>query len=99
MSEKFSALLEALKEISTLRSVHALLTWDQYSGMPPESAAFRGVESAYVEKLKHDKLTDPKLLRLVDECTVWAEAQGSESFEARLVKVTRRDIEWASKLP
>ena len=99
MNADFEALTARLAEHDDLRSAAALLRWDQMTYMPEGGAAARGRQLATLEKLAHDRLTDPELARLVDRVTPAAEREGAGSFAASLVRVARRDIDRAARVP
>jgi carboxypeptidase Taq len=99
MDADFEDLTARLAEHDDLRSAAALLRWDQATYMPEGGTAARGRQLATLEKLAHDRLTDPALARLVDKVTPAAEREGAGSFAANLVRVARRDIDRASRLP
>ncbi|MBZ0234210.1 MAG: carboxypeptidase M32, partial [Deltaproteobacteria bacterium] len=82
MNADFEALTARLAEHDDLRSAAALLRWDQMTYMPEGGAAARGRQLATLEKLAHDRLTDPELARLVDRVTPAAEREGAGSFAA-----------------
>jgi carboxypeptidase Taq len=99
MDADFDDLTARLAEHDDLRSAAALLRWDQATYMPDGGSAARGRQLATLEKLAHDRITDPALARLVDKITPAAEREGADSFQARLVKVARHDIERAARVP
>jgi carboxypeptidase Taq len=99
MDADFTELTARLAEHNDLVSAASVLRWDQETYMPEGGNAARGRQLATLDKLAHDRLTDPALARLVDKVTPWAEREGDDSFAARLVTVTRRDIERATKVP
>lgn len=88
-----------LAEHNDLVMAAALLRWDQATYMPEGGNAARGRQLATLEKLAHDRLTDPGLARLLDQITPAAEREGDGSFLARLVKIARVDVERARKVP
>lgn len=99
MDADFEDLTARLAEHDDLRAAAALLRWDQATYMPEGGSAARGRQLATLEKLAHDRLTDPALARLVDKVTPAAEREGADSFAASLVRVVRRDIERAARVP
>jgi carboxypeptidase Taq len=99
LGEGFDALRARLAEIDDLQSAIALLRWDQATYMPEGGTAARGRQLATLERLAHARLTDPDLARLLDRAQPAAEREGEGSFAARLVRVARRDIERATKVP
>ncbi len=99
MDATFDELRARLAEHNDLQAAAALLRWDQATYMPEGGAAARGRQLATLDRLAHDKLTDPALARLLDRVTPAAEREGEASFAARLVRVARRDVERASRVP
>lgn len=99
MNTDFRELTTRLMEHNDLQSAAALLRWDQATYMPEGGNAARGRQLATLERLAHDRLTDPALAKLLDKVTPAAEREGADSYAARLVRVARRDIERATKVP
>jgi carboxypeptidase Taq len=99
MNADFTELTARLAEHNDLVSAASLLRWDQATYMPEGGNAARGRQLATLEKLAHDRLTDPALARLIDRVAPAAEREGNESFAARLVRVARKDVERATKVP
>lgn len=99
MDADFSELTARLAEHNDLVSAASLLRWDQATYMPEGGNAARGRQLATLEKLAHDRLTDPALARLLDRVTPAAEREGGDSFAARLVRVARHDVDRATKVP
>jgi len=94
MTADVAELRARLAEHNDLVSAAALLRWDQATYMPEGGNAARGRQLATLEKLAHDRLTDPSLARLLDKLS-----PDGDSFTARLVRVARRDVERATKVP
>ncbi len=94
----FQALSARLREIGTLQSVQATLSWDQETMMPAAAAEFRGEEMALLSSLIHGKATDPALGDLMEAAGEQAEAREDETLRAELREI-RRDYENACKLP
>lgn len=92
-------LIARLAEHDDLRSAAAVLRWDQATYMPDGGAAARGRQLATLDRLAHDRLTDPALGRLLDKVAPEAERAGEASFANRLVRVARREVERATRLP
>jgi carboxypeptidase Taq len=99
MDATFDELRMRLAEHDDLRAAAAVLRWDQATYMPQGGNAARGRQLATLERLAHDRLTDPALLRLLDRVTPAAEREGDGSFAARLVRVARHDVVRASRVP
>ena len=56
-------------EINDLGSAASILHWDQTTYMPPGGAAARGRQLATLSRLAHEKFTDPKIGKLLDNYT------------------------------
>ena len=99
MEDKLNELKTRLREIDDLSSAAAVLSWDQSTYMPPGGAPARGRQMATLNRLAHEKQTDPALGRLLDQLQPWAESLGYDSDEAALLRVTRRDYERWTRVP
>jgi carboxypeptidase Taq len=94
-----AALRSHLATIADLRSASSLLRWDQEVLMPPGGAEGRALELATLARLAHELLTSDTTRRLLDEAEREAGGAGPASDEAALVRVVRRDLDRAVKLP
>jgi carboxypeptidase Taq len=97
--KQFAELRQRYAEISDLSGASAVLGWDQATYMPKGGAAARGRQSATLNRIAHQKATDPTLGKLLDKLAPYAETLPPDSDEARLVHVARRDFEKATKVP
>jgi len=96
---ELTALRERAAVLADLGGMHALLFWDQNTMMPPDGAAGRGDQSATLETIAHERLTDPALGRLLDALEPWAAEQVPDADDVRLVRELRRDFEKAVRVP
>lgn len=92
-------LVGRLREAADLRYALAVLNWDQTTYMPPGGATARGRQVALLERLAHERATDPELGRLLDRLQPYAASLPDDSDDAALIRVARRDFERASRLP
>jgi carboxypeptidase Taq len=99
MEAKFQELRKRLTEINDLNSANALLGWDQSTYMPPGGTDARARQSATLNRLAHERLTDPKVGRLLEDLRPYEESMGYGSDEASLIRVARREFERAVKVP
>jgi carboxypeptidase Taq len=90
-------LRELVGEVDDLRKAATLLFWDQRVMMPPGGAQARAEASATVGRLAHEKFVSPELGKLLDGLD--AEDYDYDSFEASLIRVTKRDHEKAVRVP
>lgn len=99
MREKLQELRTRLVEVDDLRSANRLLFWDQSTYMPPGGAAARARQSATLDRLAHEKLTDPAVGKLLEDLRPYEESLAHDSDDASLIRVTRREYERAVKAP
>lgn len=99
MDEKLNKLKTILAEISDIGNAAAIASWDQQAFMPPGGAESRGNVMATLGRLSHETFTSDKVGKLLDELQAYGESLDADSDEARLIKVTRRDFEKATKIP
>ena len=97
--QQIKELQNRLAEIADLNYTIALLDWDQQTYMPPGGAENRGHQLATLQKITHDKLVSDEIGRLLDDLAPYVAQLNPDSFEARLVKVCRRDYRRESKVP
>ena len=88
-------LRERLGEIADLGQIGGLLDWDRETMMPPRGAEPRGHVLATLEKLAHERQTDPALRELLEA----AAGAGVSERDAAIVRVARRDLDRASRIP
>ena len=96
---KFQQLKTHLLEVNDLSSAAGLLYWDQSTYMPPGGAAARARQTATLRRLSHEKFTDPTIGKLLDALEPYEKSLAYDSDEASLLRVTRRDYEYATKIP
>ncbi len=99
METKLQELKTRLVEIDNLESAAGMLDWDQNTYMPPGGAPARGRQIATLQRLAHEKSTDPALGKLLDDLQSYEESLPYDSDEAGLIRVARRDYERAIKVP
>jgi carboxypeptidase Taq len=87
------------REISDLNGIGGLLLWDQNTMMPPGGAGARADQFEALERIQHDRLTDPGLAKLLDALEPWAASVDPDSDGASLVRVLRRDHHKAVQVP
>ena len=90
MEVKLQELKNRLMEINDLNSAAELLYWDQATYMPPSGASARGRQIATLERLAHEKFIDPVMGKLLDELRPHEATFPYDSYEASLIRVTRR---------
>mgnify|MGYP001073573178 CR=1 FL=1 len=99
MQAAIRALLEPLGQVSDLNHAAGLLGWDERTKMPPRGAAVRAEQLATLARIAHERFVSDELGRLLDAAEESLDGAAEDSFEASLVRVTRRDWEKARRVP
>ncbi len=95
----FDELRLRMAELNDLQHVGGLLFWDQRTKMPPAGSETRAEQVATLGRIAHERFVDPEVGRLLDELRGYEDSLPRDSFEASLIRVTRRDWEKASCVP
>jgi carboxypeptidase Taq len=90
---------ERAAELADLAKIGSLMFWDRSTKMPPGGAFARADQSGTLEKLYHQKLTDPEVGRWLDEVGTQLEGEDPESDVVRATALFRRDYEKAVRVP
>lgn len=99
MSEKMQQLKTLLAEVADLNAVQALLDWDQQTYMPQGGGEARSYQFATIGKLAHQKFTSDEVGGLLADLEAELDGADPDSDEVRLLRVTRRDYERATRVP
>jgi carboxypeptidase Taq len=99
MNAKFEELRTRLGEISDLSAAASLLNWDQHTYMPSGGAKARATVVATLSRATHQRFVSDEIGQLLDDLEPAVKDLGFESFEASLVRVTRRNYDRQRKLP
>ncbi len=99
MEEKLKKFKAIINEAADLERASEILQWDQETNMPPGGAESRGTIRGTLRKLSHEKYTSDELARLLEELEPVAKELDPDSDDARLIKVTRREVNRKTKLP
>ena len=99
MEKKLQELKTRLIEINDLESAAALLGWDQTTYMPPGGGPARGRQLATLQRLAHEKFTDPAVGKLLDDLRPYEQSLPDDADEASLIRITRRLYERDVKVP
>jgi carboxypeptidase Taq len=86
-------------QISDLGRARALLAWDERTKMPPRGAEIRVEQLATLTEVRHRRQSSDELGSLLDAAAAEVEGAEEDSFEASLVRVTRRDWDKARRVP
>ncbi len=92
-------LREVLGEVVDLQRAAELLQWDQETYMPPGGVEDRASQLYTLQRLAHERFVSAEVSRLLERAEAEVEGLPYESDEASLVRVTRRDLELAMRVP
>ena len=92
-------LLTQLHEVTDLKHAADLLEWDERVCMPNGGAGVHGEMLATIRRLAHEKFTAADVGRLIDDARGETESAPADDDFRRLVAVTARDYEKATKVP
>ncbi len=95
--DTLAKLKKHLATTSDLEQIGALLNWDQNTYMPAGAATARGQQMATLGRLVHERRLEPSLTDYLDELD--ARSFDEDSDDAALLRVTRRDVAMARKIP
>jgi carboxypeptidase Taq len=98
-SPRFEQLEQRLAEVDDLRKASTLLFWDQRVMMPPGGAAARAEAIATTSRLAQERFIENEIGELLNDLRGLEESSDYDSFEASLIRVTRRDYEKATRVP
>ena len=90
MADPLDQLKSRLAEVRSLGSIAGLLAWDQRTIMPPAGVGHRAQHGALLQRIAHDKLTDPEVGRLLDELESREGSLDPDSDDAGLLRLARR---------
>jgi carboxypeptidase Taq len=99
VTERFDELRRRLGEIHDLEMACGLLSWDEETKMPPAGADARAEQRATLHRVAHEFQVAPELGELLGELEPFEREHESDSFEASLVRVARRDYDKAVRVP
>ena len=99
MEEALQPLLGVLHEVSDLGRARALLAWDERTKMPPGGAGVRAEQIATLTRLRHVRLQSDELGELLDRAEAGLDSAPRDSFEASVVRVSRREWSKARRVP
>jgi carboxypeptidase Taq len=99
VADALDQLKSRLTEVRGLSSVAGLLAWDQRTTMPPAGVSHRAEHSALLQRVAHDKLTDPEVGRLIEELASVEDGLDPDSDDAALIRLARRQYTKAVQVP
>ncbi len=88
-----------MAEISDLGRSRALLAWDERTQMPAAGGEARAHALATLTRVRHERLSSPRLGELLESLSHHARGLPADSLEASLIRVASRDHRKASLVP
>jgi carboxypeptidase Taq len=98
MNAKFEELRARLGEVSDLERARAVLSWDRSTYMPPAGAEARATQAATLTRIAHARVISDAIGQLLDDLEVEFSGSEYDSYEASLVRTTRRKYDRERKL-
>ena len=98
-TDKWGRLEARLAEVDDIQKAASLLSWDQQTYMPAGGAGARGEQVATLERIAHERFTDPVVGHLLDDLATDADALPEDSLRSSVWRVTRRRHDRAIRLP
>jgi carboxypeptidase Taq len=98
MNAKFEELTARLGEVADFNSAAGVLSWDQQTYMPPGAIRARAQQLTTLRRTAHERFTSDEIGQLLDDLEPQAAELEHGSFEASLIRVTRRDYDRQRKL-
>src|SRR4051794_21826978 len=99
MADALADLKSRLADIHSLDALSWLLDWDQPTTMPPAGGTHRADHVELLQRLAHERLTDPEVGRLLDELAPLEQSLDEDSIDASSIRVARRDRDKAVRVP
>ncbi len=99
MGEHIDQLRELLGVVSDIRHAAAVLGWDQQTYMPPGGAGSRAMQLATLSRLAHEHFVSDDLQAALERAKSEVANLDPDSNDARLVKVTERELKKRIKVP
>ena len=99
MEPSLAELKQRLAEITDLGRVQEVLLWDMEVWMPPLGASARAAQLASLAGVVHEKQVDERIGELLDELEPYATSLPSDSDDACLLRLARRNWERKRKVP
>lgn len=94
MASALELLKQRMAEVDALRAACVILEWDQQTYMPRGGAEARAERLGILSGMAHEKFTADETIRAVENAA--GEAEGDD---VALIRVIKRDLDLATKLP
>ena len=88
-----------VRDVVDLRHAGSLIGWDERVCMPPGGVPVHGDMAATIQRIAHEKFTSDELGRALEDAAREAASLPPDSESTRLVKLTARDYDRATRVP
>ncbi|MGE0446748.1 MAG: carboxypeptidase M32 [Vicinamibacterales bacterium] len=95
----FADLAARVGEVRDLQRAADLIEWDERVYMPPGGAPAHGEMQATLRRIAHETFTSDDMAKALDAARAQVRAVDADSDESRIIAVTARDFEKATKVP
>ena len=92
-------LKELMAEVTDLRKISRLLTWDAQTMMPAAGVTHRAEHSALVQRLAHERIAGARTGELLEELRPLEDSLDPDSDDARFLWLVRRTHEKEARVP
>jgi len=99
LPDLYNKLLERSKELAVIGSAGAILGWDMETKMPPGAVELKSQQLAFIQKVGHQRLTDPEVGRILDAIEGSPGYGGLTQLQKRNVYLARKAYDENTKLP
>jgi carboxypeptidase Taq len=99
MADSLNRLRKLLGVVSDIGNAAAVLGWDQQTYMPPGGAGARAMQLATLSRLAHEHFVSEELQAALEDAKNDVVDLDPDSDDARLVKVTERELRKRVKVP
>ncbi len=95
----YKKLLEKTKNIVSLHSAAAILSWDMETKMPPKGIKMRSLQLAMLSRIGHQMGTDPEIGRLLEATLKHSEYGSLDPVHKRNLYLIKKSYDEQTKLP
>ncbi|OGD52735.1 hypothetical protein A3K81_05355 [Candidatus Bathyarchaeota archaeon RBG_13_60_20] len=99
LPDLYSRLLERSKELAVIGSAGAILSWDMETKMPPGAVELKSLQLAFIQKVGHQRLTDPENGRTLDAIEKHPGYGDLTQLQKRNVHLARKAYDENTRLP
>src|SRR5881397_3955851 len=97
--QAYEELIREIREIGVLRTVGAILDWDEQTQLPAAGTDLRADQASLVDRMSHERFTSVRIGELIAAVEQSDLVKDTESDAAANVREIRRDYDRATKIP